>query len=98
MRRNVPIRLAIAGLFVFALIHSGQVSRDVVLSVRILDAATGKPTPVRIRLRDSEGNRPRVRGALAISESAIPIPRQAIAVMWGQQDQARGYAIQPDGS
>jgi hypothetical protein len=39
-----------------------------------------------------------VRGAVAISESSIPIPKQAIAVMWGQNDRAQGYALQPDGS
>ncbi len=95
--RPASVRLALAGLFVFALVHSAQVSRDASLSVRVLDAA-GKPTPVRIRLEDAHGNRPRVRGALAVSESAIPVPRQALAVMWGQQDRAQGYAIQPDGS
>ena len=96
--RHVAVRLALAGLFVFALVHSAQVSRDAMLSVRILDAATGKPTPVRLRLQDSVGNRPRARGAVALSETAIPIPRQALAVMWGQQDRAMGYALQPDGS
>lgn len=39
-----------------------------------------------------------MRGAVAVSESAIPIPRQAIAVMFGTNDRAEGYAIQPDGS
>jgi len=72
--------------------------REATLSVRVFDAGTRKQTPVRILLEDSHGNRPRVRGALAISESAIPVPKQAIAVMWGQQDRAQGYAIQPDGS
>jgi hypothetical protein len=49
-------------------------------------------------LEDASGKRPKVRGAVAVSESAIRIPPQAIAVMWGQQDRAEGYAIQPDGS
>ncbi len=96
-RRKDSLRFALAGLFVFALVHSAQVSRDATLSVRVLDAS-GRLTPVRIRLEDANGNRPRVRGALAVSETAIPIPRQALAVMWGQQDRAQGYAIQPDGS
>jgi hypothetical protein len=39
-----------------------------------------------------------VPGALAVSDGAIPIPRQAISVMWGQQDRAQGYALQPDGA
>jgi hypothetical protein len=41
---------------------------------------------------------PRVSGALAVSETALPIPKQAIAVMWGQDDRAQGYALQPDGA
>ena len=97
-RHQSALRLAFIALFVFALIQSAQVSREASLSVRILDAGTGQPTPVRVTLEDSNGVRPRVRGALAVSESAIPIPRQAIPLLWGQQDMAQGYALQPDGS
>lgn len=97
-RRLFAIRAALASLFVFALIQSAQVSRDATLSIEIVDAATGRPTPVRVTLEDSRGTRPHARGAVAISDSAIPIPPQAIAAMWGQQDRAEGYALQPDGS
>jgi hypothetical protein len=90
-------RLLLAGVFVFALVQSAQVTREATLSVRVLDAA-GQPTPVRVRLENAAGVRPRVRAALAVSESAMPIPRQAIAVMYGTNDRAEGYAIQPDGS
>jgi len=90
-------RWAVAGLFAFALVQTAQVTREGTLQVRILDSA-GHPTPVRVRLEDSAGNRPKTRGALAVSESAIPIPREAIPVMWGQNDTAQGYALQPDGS
>ena len=96
-RRRYALRLALAGLFVLALMHAAQATRDATLSVRILDPA-GRPAPVRVLLENAAGNRPKVRGALAVSESAIPIPRQVIAVMWGQNDRAEGYAIQPDGS
>ncbi|MCX6629740.1 MAG: CehA/McbA family metallohydrolase [Candidatus Solibacter sp.] len=92
------MRLLLAGLFAGALLEFAQSSREATLAVRILDAATGQPTPVRVRLQNETGERPKVRGAVAVSESAIPIPRQAIAVMFGQSDQAQGYAIQPDGS
>ncbi len=85
-------------MFVCALAASAQLNRDAALVVRIIDAGTGKPTPVRVRLQDSKGVRPQVRGAVPVSESAIPIPKQAIGVLWGQQDRADGYAIQPDGS
>src|SRR5690348_15105491 len=95
--RTVSLRLALAALLLIALVYSAQQSRDASLTVRILDS-NGRLTPARIRLQDSSGNRPRARGAVAISESAIPIPKQAVAVMWGQQDRAQGYTIQPDGS
>ena len=90
-------RAVAVGLLVLTLGLSAQVTKDVTLSVRILDT-TGQPTPVRVGLRDAKGTSPAVSSALAVSETAIPIPRQAIAVMWGQQDRAQGYALQPDGS
>jgi hypothetical protein len=96
--RNLFIRLALGSLFLFALIPFAQQTRDATLSVRIVDGASGSPTPVRVRLQDAHGNRPQAHAALAISETAIPVPREAIAVMWGRQDRAEGYAIQPDGS
>ena len=97
-RRHFALRCAIGGVFVFALLQSAQVSRDGTLSVRIVASSTGRPTPARVSLQDAHGNRPHVRGAVAVSDSAIPIPKQAIAVLWGQQDRAEGYALQPDGS
>jgi hypothetical protein len=92
------LRLALASLFAFAVIVVAQQNRGANLTVRILDAGTGRPVAARVRLEDSRGNRPQARGAVAISENAIPIPKQAVAVMWGQSDRAQGYALQPDGS
>ena len=92
------MRFVLAGLFVYALIHSAQVTREATLSVRILDGRTGQPTPARVLLEDDKGTRPRVSGALAVSETAIPVPKEAVAVMWGRSDRAEGYALQPDGS
>jgi hypothetical protein len=86
------------GVMLLALGASAQIGRDVRLSVTIVDAATGRPTPARILLQNADGRRPEVPGALAISTSAVPVPRQAIAVMWGRQDRAEGYALQPDGA
>src|SRR3954452_2452942 len=97
-RRHFALRCAIGGVFVFGLVQSAQVSRDGMLSVRIVASATGISTPARVTLQDSSGSRPHVRGAVAVSDSAIPIPKQAIALLWGQQDRAEGYALQPDGS
>jgi hypothetical protein len=79
----LALRSALACLFLFALIESAQVTRDATLTVRISD--NGRPAPARISLQDSRGARP------------AP-PKQALAVMWGQQDRAQGYAAQPDGS
>ena len=96
--RRVPSRFVLAATLVLALGYAMRATRDVALSVTVVDAATGQRTPVRVALQGANGARPTVSGALAISESAIPIPKQAIAVMWGQQDRPQGYALQPDGS
>src|SRR5258708_40293853 len=98
MRYHVTVRLLLAILFAGALLQFAQSSREATLAVRILDAATGQPVPARVRLQNEKGERPKVRGAGAVSEPAIPIPRQAITVMFGTQDRAEGYAIQPSGS
>lgn len=95
---TLPLRLALAGLFLFALVELAQQNREATLAVRVLDDATGQPVPARVRLEDARGDHPQARGAVAVSESAIPIPKQAVAVMWGQNDRAQGYALQPDGS
>lgn len=92
------MRFIVAGLFVYALIHSAQVTRDATLSVQIVDGATGRPTAARVLIEDDKGTRPRVSGALAVSETAIPVPKEAVAVMWGRSDRAEGFALQPDGS
>lgn len=92
-----PRLLLACGLLV-ALGYAVHATQDVPLSVTIVDAATGARTPVRVAMQDAAGRKPSVPGALAVSETAIPIPKQAIAVMWGQQDRAQGYALQPDGS
>lgn len=91
-------RLLLAAVLLLAFGYAARATRDVTLSITVIDAATGQKTPVRVGLQDASGAKPRVPGALAVSESAIPIPKQAIAVMWGPQDRAQGYALQPDGS
>lgn len=92
------MRFGLAALFLFALTYSAQTNRQATVRVTCYDAATGRPMPVRILLQDSHGVRPHVSGAVTLSDSAIPIPKQAIAVMWGQNDTAQGYSLQPDGS
>jgi hypothetical protein len=90
------IRLTMAALFVLALIQFAQSTRDAELRVRIFDG--DRPTPARVHLEDSHGIRPKARGAVGVSDTAIPIPKQAIGVMYGQNDRAQGYTDQPDGS
>lgn len=97
-RWQYSLRLGVAAAFVLAILYSAQTTRPASLTVKIYDAGTKKPTPVRIRLQDSHGNRPKAHGSSPASDSPIPIPKQAVAVMWGRQDRAEGYLLQPDGS
>jgi hypothetical protein len=92
----MTVRVIAALLFALALIQFAQSTRDAELRVRIF--AGGRPTTARIHLEDSHGVRPKARGALGISDTAIPIPKQAIGVMYGQNDRAQGFTDQPDGS
>ena len=96
-RWTYVLRIGVATLFAAALIYSAQTTRPAVLTVKIFDA-TGAPTPVRVRLLDAQGNPPRAHGSAPVSDSPVPIPKQAVAVMWGRQDRAQGYLLQPDGS
>jgi hypothetical protein len=82
----------------FAFVYSKQSDRPATITVTIREAETGRLTPVRVSLTDAEGNRPRIIGALTVSESAIAIPKEAVAVMYGRSDKAEGYMLQPDGS
>jgi hypothetical protein len=96
--RSVSPRLVLAGGLLLAWAYAVHATRDGALSIRVVDGATGQRVPVRVRLQDATGLTPRVSGALAVSENALPVPSQAIAVMWGQNDRAEGYALQPDGA
>lgn len=56
------------------------------LRVVVRDAATGKPTPVRVRLTRTGGG-------------PVPVvPPEVVAVQYGLWDHADGYAFQPDSS
>jgi hypothetical protein len=96
--KRVAVRGLAIAIALLVVAYGFQATRTATLAVTVIDAATGQRTPVRVRLQDSSGTTPRVSGALAVSENALPIPRQAIPVMWGQQDRPQGYALQPDGS
>lgn len=59
------------------------------LEIRVLEAATGQPTPVRVRLRRMSG-----RGDFSVKT----VPPQAVGVQYGLWDHADGYGFQPDSS
>src|SRR5947209_4327122 len=92
----MKLRIVLAALFVFAVAQLAQSTRDAELSVRIFD--NGRPTAVRVHLSGPGGLTPKARFAVAVSETAMPIPGQAIGVMWGQNDRVQGFTLQPDGS
>ncbi len=76
--------------------------------IAIADAATGQPTAVRVRVTDAAGqpvgapSSPNLNvGAelrLAAPGTVAGLPAEAIAVMYGQNDTAQGFAFQPDGA
>ena len=79
-------RVSIAVLFVCALVLAARATRDAKLKVSILDAATGRPTPARVRLLTASG------------EPVKAEPTGAVGVLWGRNDRADGFLFQPDGS
>jgi hypothetical protein len=96
--RLMGARMLVALLLLIGYAYALHATRLVKLSIVVVDDATGQRTPVRVRLQDAAGAVAHAAGALSVSDNAMPIPRQAIAVMWGQQDRAQGYALQPDGA
>ncbi|MSU72058.1 MAG: hypothetical protein EXS43_06910 [Opitutus sp.] len=86
----------------------GMARAEARLTVTILDAKTGEPTPVRVRITDENGkavgmpfprNAPGAAEArLAFPGSVVGLPPEAIGVMYGANDSALGYAFQPDGA
>jgi hypothetical protein len=62
---------------------AGEGPRRARLSVSVVDAASGRGTPVRVRLRGPSG-------------VDVPVPEAALAVPYGRDDHAEGYAAQPD--
>jgi hypothetical protein len=90
-------RHALIALFLVGVWLSAQATREAALSVKFLDAV-GKGTPVRVRLTDESGQPPKTKGAQAVPASALTVPAASIAVMYGRNDLAEGYLLQPDGS
>lgn len=102
-RRLAAVALPVCGVtaLVFACLRAVPAAADAgTLRVTIVDAGTGRPTPARVRLTDASGTpvSKAVDGALAIPGEALGVPREAIAIMYGHDDRADGYATQPDGA
>lgn len=81
-----PVCLAASAVLVRAAPAPAQVPAPAgQLSVTVVDVSTGAPTAFRARLVDASG-------------AVAPLPEQAVAIMYGEQDQAQGYGFQPDSS
>lgn len=104
IRNNGPVtvrrlRNLSAGLLLAAFFSALYSSRTASLSVTIREAATGQPTPVRVRLVDAQGNPvPASTGAVVLPEDSLGFPKGALGVLYGRYDRAEGFALQLDGS
>ena len=80
------MRLACLTFFlVLGLLANGMGQPTGQLRIEVLDDATSKPTPVRVRLT-------------RVGQPVPLLPAEAIAVSYGLWDHADGYAFQPDSS
>lgn len=105
-RRPLRVRLAAwlpagAGLLLAGLyVYTAGAAADGTLRVSIVEASSGAPTAVRVRVTDTAGQpvaRP-TRGVLTVPGEALGVPKEALAIMYGRDDVADGYATQPDGA
>lgn len=96
---RTTIRVSFLLLGLAAVGYSLIAKSETTLTVTIREAESGEATPARIRVTDAAGEPvTRVGDALAVPGESLGIPREAIAVMYGRQDVAEGFARQPDGS
>jgi hypothetical protein len=86
--------IALAGLYLYTV----SAATDGTLRVTVVER--GSPTPVRVRITDASGApiSKKPLGALAMPGEALGVPAEALAIMWGRDDRADGYATQPDGA
>ncbi len=80
------IRLSMIVLALVALFMAAQETRHFSLDVRILDGATGRPTPARVMLRGPDG------------KPVTTEPSGAVSVMWGRSDRSEGYTFTAGGA
>ena len=95
---NFRRRALLLAVCAFAVVSAALTTREARLAVTIVDAKTGEPTPARVRLLNGAGSALTPNGALAISESGLGAPAEAISVLYGRDDRAEGFVLQQDGS
>lgn len=96
--RLLPIGAAV--VFASLYLYAAAAATDGTLRVTVVESQSSAPTPVRVRITDAQG-RPISKaplGALAMPGEALGVPPEALAIMWGRDDRADGYATQPDGA
>lgn len=74
---------ALLGLFAACTLAVAQPRKPGRLEITIQDAASGKPTPVRVRVTQ-------------MGKPVAQLPSEAVALMYGLWDHADGYGFQPD--
>lgn len=91
-------RMAFVVLLLASFALSVQNQNPASLEVEILDEAD-RPTPVRVRITNNRGvSLFSEEDAVTLSPQAAGIPEAAVAVMYGRNDRAEGFALQPDGA
>lgn len=92
-------------------VAAAPVRTEARLSVTVVDAKLGQPTPVRVRITDAAGkplgppglSLPRnspgaVEARLAAPGTVLGLPKEAVAVMYGTNDSAQGFGFQANGA
>ena len=99
-RARIAAVLPLAAGLVFAALYLYTAAAAADGTLRVTVVERGAPTPVRVRITDADG-KPISKtplGALAMPGESLGVPPEALAIMWGRDDRADGYATQPDGA
>lgn len=94
----LPITFGVALVALY--LCTASAAQEGSLRVTIVDATTGQPTPVRVRITAADGvpiSKPTL-GQLAMPGDVLGVPPEALAIMYGRDDIADGYGTQPDGA
>jgi hypothetical protein len=99
-RSGALLPMAAALVLTALYFYTATAAADGVLRVTVVERGSATPTAVRVRITDDDGqpiSKPPL-GALALPGEALGVPKEALAIMWGHDDHAGGYATQPDGA